>query len=502
MRSAGLFSWLAMLALSNGALILPRQGGGEDLMGNSPVPYIVLTQPDATQEAVQNIKTTLAKDAVSGSLTWIPSARTGLEVLFKANITSQQASALALLTGVAHVVPDSPVLETEPHPAALSSKGLNEASAADSLASFELAPRAAWNLNNIVLQRRALDELKVISQPKGAKLANLPGFGYSREAGRGITIYVIDSGANPTNKEWSGMGGTHRFMYGPESLQVESDFMNHGSCVASKAAGPMYGTAKNANLVMVKLSYKLTLSTMYDAIVEVRNDIEKNRLRGKAIINISFLLSTSLPFAYAVLQTMCLRTLLVGLMANDVVVVTGSGNERARGLEDVNQYPALFGSTTDIIVVGGVNNDGTRAAFSQGTGNQLTVSAPGFVTCASGEGPGSENKFGTSYSCLHEETNALGPTPASPTVAGVIAVWLSQDIYQARLRVPGRVAANVKAMVKEFAYPRIPAGPPVVWNGVDPRSRTCQAAGPGCGATTGPRPAPPSSPRKIPKKPS
>ncbi|KDN70193.1 hypothetical protein CSUB01_07856 [Colletotrichum sublineola] len=487
MRSAGLFSWLAMLALSNGALILPRQGGGEDLMGNSPVPYIVLTQPDATQEAVQNIKTTLAKDAVSGSLTWIPSARTGLEVLFKANITSQQASALALLTGVAHVVPDSPVLETEPHPAALSSKGLNEASAADSLASFELAPRAAWNLNNIVLQRRALDELKVISQPKGAKLAGLPGFGYSREAGRGITIYVIDSGANPTNKEWRGMGGTHRFMYGPESLQVESDFMNHGSCVASKAAGPMYGTAKNANLVMVKLSYKLTLSTMYDAIVEVRNDIEKNRLRGKAIINISFLLNVEDPKGQSE-AVKGLRTLLVGLMANDVVVVTGSGNERARGLENVNQYPALFGSTTDIIVVGGVNNDGTRAAFSQGTGNQLTVSAPGFVTCASGEGPGSENKFGTSYS--------------SPTVAGVIAVWLSQDIYQARLRVPGRVAANVKAMVKEFAYPRIPAGPPVVWNGVDPRSRTCQAAGPGCGATTGPRPAPPSSPRKIPKKPS
>ncbi|TQN66681.1 hypothetical protein CSHISOI_08756, partial [Colletotrichum shisoi] len=54
-------------------------------------------------------------------------------------------------------------------------------------------------------------------------------------------------------------------------------------------------------------------------------------------------------------------------------------------------------------------------------------------------------------------------------VVGVIAVWLSQDEHAARLQVPGKVAANVKAMVKEFSYPRIKRGPPVIWNGIDPR---------------------------------
>ncbi|KAK2024717.1 subtilisin-like protein [Colletotrichum zoysiae] len=418
----------------------------------SPMPYIVLSRSDATQEAVQTIKSTLAKDAVSDSLTWMTSARTGLAVLFQANITSQQAGVIASLTGVAHVVPDSPVLETQPHPVALI-----QSSTADKLASLEIAARAPQKPCSIGLQRNAPDELKVISQPKGAKLADLPGFGYGAEAGKGVTIYTIDTGANTGNSEWTGMRGTHRFMYAPGAPHLESDTLNHGSCVASKAAGPMYGTAKNANLVMVKMSYQLRLSDFYATLVEVRNDIEAKRLRGKAVINMSVLLRIEDPSK----QTDAvdgLRTLLLDLMADDVVVVTGSGNDRYEGVEDVTQFPATLGPTTNIIVVGGVDNDGSRAAFSQGTGNQLTVSAPAFVTCASGRGPGPQNSRGTSY--------------AAPTVAGVIAVWLSQDMYNARLRVPGRVAANVKAMLKELAYPRILTGPPVVWNGVDPRKRS------------------------------
>lgn len=49
---------------------------------------------------------------------------------------------------------------------------------------------------DIRLQPSAAEELKVISQPPGSWREELPGFGYASEAGKGVTIYVIDSGAN------------------------------------------------------------------------------------------------------------------------------------------------------------------------------------------------------------------------------------------------------------------------------------------------------------------
>ncbi|CCF44007.1 hypothetical protein CH063_13548 [Colletotrichum higginsianum] len=130
----------------------------------------------------------------------------------------------------------------------------------------------------------------------------------------------------------------------------------------------------------------------------------------------------------------------------------GKGGSR---LDKVSDYPALFGKTTDIIVVGAVDNVGIRATNSLGTGKELTTSAPGRGKCASGDSSGSKQSSGTSF--------------AAASVAGVIAVWLSQDEYRTRLQVSGKVATNVKAMVKSLSYPRIRRGPPVIWNGVDPR---------------------------------
>jgi len=47
------------------------------------------------------------------------------------------------------------------------------------------------------MQQDARDELKVISQARGAPLAGLPGYAYDSRGGRGITVYVIDTGINP-----------------------------------------------------------------------------------------------------------------------------------------------------------------------------------------------------------------------------------------------------------------------------------------------------------------
>jgi len=46
------------------------------------------------------------------------------------------------------------------------------------------------------MQQDAPDELKVISQAKGASIG-LPGYAYDARGGRGITVYVMDTGINP-----------------------------------------------------------------------------------------------------------------------------------------------------------------------------------------------------------------------------------------------------------------------------------------------------------------
>jgi len=50
------------------------------------------------------------------------------------------------------------------------------------------------------MQQDARDELKMFSQAKGARsLSALPGYAYDARGGRGITVYVVDTGINPNH---------------------------------------------------------------------------------------------------------------------------------------------------------------------------------------------------------------------------------------------------------------------------------------------------------------
>ncbi|KAF6816118.1 hypothetical protein CSOJ01_03181 [Colletotrichum sojae] len=433
----------------------------------SPTPYIILTSQNSTKEEIQNVNSTLAQEATPNSLSEVISDRTGLVVFFKAAISSTQAEAIGKQPGVAGVTPDERLEEEQPpNSSAPPTSATRHASATGPPGS----PKTSLpNPADIRLQFDALDELRVISQPAGANLADLPGYGYPAEASKGVTIYVIDTGANAQNTEWTGMPGKKGVMYAPGARQEETDFLIHGSCVASKAGGPAYGTAKDADMIAVKLPSDLSISAIFTASVEISNDVFHKKLEGKAVVNMS--LGSRIPDRLSSTTT-AYKLLLVALMAEDIVIVTASGNDAQFGVDDVTEYPAVFGPDIDIIVVGAVENDGYRAFFSQGTGSQLTVSAPGFVDCASGRSSGSQELYGTSF--------------ATPAVAGVIAVWLSQDEHKDRLQVPGKVAANVKAMVQVMAYSRLEGEPAVIWNGIDPRGLACS------GGTNGKRQAAPS----------
>ena len=48
------------------------------------------------------------------------------------------------------------------------------------------------------MQQDALDDLKLFSQARTARsVSRLPGYAYDSMGGRGITVYVVDTGINP-----------------------------------------------------------------------------------------------------------------------------------------------------------------------------------------------------------------------------------------------------------------------------------------------------------------
>jgi subtilisin family serine protease len=53
---------------------------------------------------------------------------------------------------------------------------------------------------NILVQLTQLEELRMISQARGAqRLAALPGYAFDSMGGMGITVYIIDTGINPNH---------------------------------------------------------------------------------------------------------------------------------------------------------------------------------------------------------------------------------------------------------------------------------------------------------------
>lgn len=94
------------------------------------------------------------------------------------------------------------------------------------------------------------------------------------------------------------MGGKE-FIYAPGAAETPTDDdpdMGYpdGTCMASKIFGPKYGVAKNANVIMVKLSGQsgmmkaITFTEMLTALAMVKNDVHKRGIKGKAVVSLSY----------------------------------------------------------------------------------------------------------------------------------------------------------------------------------------------------------------------
>lgn len=203
----------------------------------------------------------------------------------------------------------------------------------------------------MIPQKNAKDDLRFISRPRGIMqmLLMSKDYLYDDSAGEGISIYVVDSGANPAHPEYTGMLGSIEWLWpGKDLWQIlprkdfsdwypsKTDSVDHGACMISKAVGPEYGVAKKANIVVVKLIFeggKLVPASLMSAIASVKQDIDDkaeqgNPITGKVVVNFSLGIPWDPKNEDEKNWIEQLRQGLSTLLQLDAVVVISAGNGR------------------------------------------------------------------------------------------------------------------------------------------------------------------------------
>lgn len=298
-------------------------------------------------------------------------------------------------------------------------------------------------------------DLAFVSTPPEVSPGDASHYVYHPAAGEGINVYVVDTGAQSENSEFTS-GAIKRWLYAYDCPPAEIDDYpgGHGTCAASKVAGVNFGVAKKASLIIVRI--KMNASSMLSAYVQVLNDLRRRKKAGERIPGYN-IVTTSVN---AVIgsgsgwkTTLTTLTSLISAIINlyGIVFVCAAGN---RGPEDLgnNVVPASLSQKLPIITVGSVDPaTGVRRPTSPG-GSLITVYAPGLAKCASPTTPGGRVKDGTSY--------------AAPMVAGLAAYYFSLPDLGDTLRnnPTSAIPGVMKGHIIDKAYVRQGGTDKAIWN--------------------------------------
>ncbi|WP_371678479.1 S8 family peptidase [Streptomyces sp. NBC_01276] len=214
--------------------------------------------------------------------------------------------------------------------------------------------------------------------------------------GRGVTVYVVDTGINTLHQEF---GGRARAGYNAVFLEGASDCNGHGTHVAAAVGGATYGVAKGVSLVGVKVADCRgdgRLSAILRGLDWMVKDAVKNAPKGPLVANMSMGGSRSHAMDAAVIRA----------VASGITFTVAAGNEGK---------DACAGSPSGVpqaLTVGATDAADRRPAFSN-HGPCVDISAPGVSVVSAWKG---------SATAL---ARASGTSMAAPHVAGVAALILS-----------------------------------------------------------------------------
>ncbi|MGW0827676.1 S8 family peptidase [Streptomyces sp. NPDC002845] len=212
-------------------------------------------------------------------------------------------------------------------------------------------------------------------------------------AGKGVTVYVIDTGIRVTHKDFGG-----RARYGWDFVGDDGtagDGNGHGTHVAGTVAGARYGVAKKADVVAVRVLDNAGAGTTAQVIAGI--DWVTRNAGKPAVANLSLGGPANAQLDAAVRNS----------IASGVTFTVAAGND---GLLAGLYSPARVGQA---ITVGATDRKDARAGFSN-WGPSLDLFAPGVAITSAAH---TSDTARATYS---------GTSMASPHVAGAAALYLAE----------------------------------------------------------------------------
>ncbi|MGW0708803.1 S8 family peptidase [Streptomyces sp. NPDC002643] len=224
---------------------------------------------------------------------------------------------------------------------------------------------------------------------------NLPldkSYTWPESAGRGVTVYVIDTGIRTSHKDFGGRASSGwDFVQNDRNAQ---DGNGHGTHVAATAVGTRYGVAKKAEVVAVRVLDNAGAGTTARVIAGI--DWVTRHAEKPAVANMSLGGYRNAQLDAAVRNS----------IASGVTYTVAAGND---GLPAALYSPAGVKSA---ITVGATDKKDARASFSN-LGTALDLFAPGVdITSASHRSDTGK----VTYS---------GTSMATPHVTGAAALYLA-----------------------------------------------------------------------------
>jgi putative cell wall-binding protein/alpha-tubulin suppressor-like RCC1 family protein len=217
--------------------------------------------------------------------------------------------------------------------------------------------------------------------------------------GKGVDVYVLDTGVRETHTEFAGMEVRKLSAFGGEFTDCDG----HGTHVAATAVGRSVGVATGARLVDFKIfggpSCAGTISNLIAALTHIRDNHDYSR---RAVIN----MSVSVPFSSTV------NTHVLELHQRGILSVVSSGNNGTNSCTTSSPSSAPSAITVNASdIQGGTDDD----AWFSNYGPCTDIYAPGVDIYSA------DRSSTASYSLKS------GTSMAAPLVAGVVAAILEAN---------------------------------------------------------------------------